>query len=330
MIDANADAAGGDEVRSAELAPAEIARFLRERLGGPISDVVRIPHGEWSRAFGFRYGDGDYVVRFSAVEADFQKDQLASSYASPRLPLPRLLAVGAAFDGFFAISQRAQGKFLDELDAAGMHRLLPALLDVLDGLREADISTTHGFGQWGVDGNAPHATWRAALLDIGHASSSVNRIHGARQRLASRPSAQAAFDAAAARLESLAAACPTDRYLIHSDLLNFNVLVAEERVSGVIDWGSSLYGDFLFDLAWLTFWQPWYPAWAGIDIRAAARRHYASIGLAVPHFEARMRCYETVIGLDNQLYSAFKGKWAQLETVAQRTLAISRSGTTEY
>ena len=37
-----------------------------------------------------------------------------------------------------------------------------------------------------------------------------------------------------------------------------------------------------------------------------------------------MRCYEIAIGLDNLVYSAFTGHWAQLETVAERTLAISR------
>ena len=37
---------------------------------------------------------------------------------------------------------------------------------------------------------------------------------------------------------------PQERHLIHSDLLNFNVLVADDLISAVIDWGSSLYGDF--------------------------------------------------------------------------------------
>jgi thiamine kinase-like enzyme len=41
-------------------------------------------------------------------------------------------------------------------------------------------------------------------------------------------------------------------HLVHSDLLHYNVLVAADRVTAVLDWGSSLYGDFLFDLAWLS------------------------------------------------------------------------------
>ena len=112
---------------------------------------------------------------------------------------------------------------------------------------------------------------------------------------------------------------------MHSDLLNYNVLVADGRVTAVLDWGSSLYGDFLFDLAWLTFWQPWYPAWRGIDFRRAARRHHAEIGLRVTDFEARMRCCELCIGLDGMAYQAFRSRWADLEATARRTLAVADS-----
>ena len=49
-----------------------------------------------------------------------------------------------------------------------------------------------------------------------------------------------------------------ERHLIHSDLLNYNVLVADGRISAVIDWGCAMYGDFLYDLAWFEFWAPWY------------------------------------------------------------------------
>ena len=43
----------------------------------------------------------------------------------------------------------------------------------------------------------------------------------------------------------------------------------------------------------------------------------------------RMRCRETVIGLDNQAYCVFKGesRWPQLEAVARRTLVLSEVAT---
>jgi hygromycin-B 4-O-kinase len=94
----------------------------------------------------------------------------------------------------------------------------------------------------------------------------------------------------------------------------------------VIDWGCSMYGDFLYDLAWFIFWAPWYPRWRNIDFQREAARHYESIGLAVPHFEERLRCYQLHIGLTGQAYSAFKLRWADLEATSRRTLEVARSG----
>ena len=117
-------------------------------------------------------------------------------------------------------------------------------------------------------------------------------------------------------------ACPNERYLVHSDLLNYNVLVSNDQISSVLDWGSSLYGDFLWDLAWFTFWQPWYRPWSGIDFPKTARQHYSAIGLEVPNFEERMRCYEIAIGLDGLAYQAFAGHWDNLAWTTQRLLSL--------
>jgi hygromycin-B 4-O-kinase len=131
------------------------------------------------------------------------------------------------------------------------------------------------------------------------------------------------FEDAYGRLQALADRVPETRHLIHSDLLHYNVLVEGERITGVLDWGCGMYGDFLYDLAWFCFWQPWYPAWQRIDFRAEATRHYAAIGLDVRDFEARLRCCQVHIGLAGQAYQAYAGNWADLQATARRTLDIA-------
>ncbi len=44
----------------------------------------------------------------------------------------------------------------------------------------------------------------------------------------------------------------------------------------------------------------------------------------MPHFEERLRDYQVHIGLAAQTYNAFKGRWAELEATARRTLAVAR------
>jgi hygromycin-B 4-O-kinase len=306
------------------LQPATVAAFVATKLGCAVDarSVQRIGHGEWSKAFYVRGPNGrELVVRFSARDEDFLKDQQAMRFASPHLPIPRLLEIGPAFDGYYAISERAYGEFIEHRDAAAMQRLLPSLFAMLDACRAVDLSATSGFGVWRGDATAPHATWRDALLSVAN-DVPTNRTYGWRSRLRHSAIGQRAFERAYQRLETLVGACPNQRYLVHSDLLYFNVLVQDDRISAVLDWGSSLYGDFLWDLAWFTFWQPWYQPWSAVDLRQAARQHYAALGLDVPNFHQRMQCYELAIGLDGLAYQAFAGHWDNLTWTAQRLLGL--------
>jgi hygromycin-B 4-O-kinase len=67
------------------------------------------------------------------------------------------------------------------------------------------------------------------------------------------------------RLQQLVGAFEVERSMIHSVLLKRNVLTAEGKISAIIDWGCAMYGDFLYDLAWFSYWSPWYSTMQGIN-----------------------------------------------------------------
>jgi hygromycin-B 4-O-kinase len=300
------------------------AAFLARLVGPDVSTVIPLAHGEWSRAYAFSHDARDYIIRFSALDEDFRKDRLAMRFASPALPIPAIVEIGETNDGYYAISERVPGGFLDDLDETGMCAMLPSLFAALDAMREADLAGTTGYGIWGAGGHAPHPTWRTALLDIAH-DRPGDRIHGWRERLDASPLGSDPFAEAYDRLRALSEHGPEERHLIHSDLLNFNVLVEDGRISGVIDWGCAMYGDFLYDLAWFAFWAPWYPAWRGIDFAAAARQHYADTGLTVPNFAQRLACCQIHIGLAGMAYQAFTERRELLADTTARTLEVART-----
>jgi hygromycin-B 4-O-kinase len=302
--------------------PVRVEAFLATQFGSDGGDVVPLGSGVWSKAFAFRRLGRDYVIRFGALQEDFGKDRLAARYASPALPIPRVVEMGEGFGGYYAISERLFGGYLDDVDGTQMRALLPSLFAALDMARLADLSGTTGYGAWDAGGTAPYPNWRAALLDVAH-DRPADRIHGWRERLTASPVGMGPFEEAYQHLLALADCAPVERHLIHSDLLHYNVLVKADRVTGVLDWGCAMYGDFLYDLAWLCFWRPWYPAWQRIDFQAEAMRHYTAIGLDVSHFEERLCCCQIHIGLAGQAYMAYAGNWTDLQDTAQHTLDVA-------
>jgi hypothetical protein len=84
----------------------------------------------------------DYVIRVGVHQEDFAKDRLAARYTCPALPIPRVVELGEAFGGYYAIAERVYGGYLDDVDEAQMRALLPALFAALDTARRTLVVAT--------------------------------------------------------------------------------------------------------------------------------------------------------------------------------------------
>jgi hygromycin-B 4-O-kinase len=194
---------------------------------------------------------------------------------------------------------------------------VPSLLRTLDALRNADVSATTGYGAWDREGTAPHATWEdylAAVIDDRPGS----RTSGWKRRLIDTPGGDEAFMRGYDQMLDLAGAFPGQRNLVHNDLLNRNALAAGGRVTSVFDWGCSIYGDFVYELATVVFWSPWYGQIERSDMKSRAVDHYGDMGLDVPNFEERLRCCAVHIGLVHIAYNAFLGDLETLRLTERR------------
>ena len=197
-----------------------------------------------------------------------------------------------------------------------MRAVLPELLRTLDAVREASTDGTHGYGLWHGDGNGDRETWRRTLVPEDGAA----RM---RASLVGSPVGVSAFDAGVARIRELADACPEARHLVHNDLLYRNVFSGPGGIV-LLDWGASIFGDFLYDMALLTIWWPFYASrWRGINVRAEIERHYADIGLQIPHFAERLRCYELDIATSHIASQGASGQWDLAAWTARRTADLA-------
>jgi hygromycin-B 4-O-kinase len=303
-----------DETEGVNISQAQA--FLAGYLDAEPSEVALIGEGAWSRCFGFRRANEELAIRFGNYVDDFRKDQLAAAYATPDLPIPEVLDVGQAFDGYYAISRRAHGVPLESLSSTQWLAIVPSVVSALEAMRTTDLSSTSGFGGWGAEGQASCASWSDHLLAVGE-DTPERRTHGWRKRLSTSPAGDAAFIWGFDLLKRVASdAIP--RCLVHCDLINRNVLVGDEWISAVFDWGCSLYGDHLYDLAWFEFWAPWHPKLNIHRLRSELERRWLDVGYAPADKAARlMTCY-LHIGLDHLAYNAYLGDWSTLAATAER------------
>ncbi|HKJ25601.1 MAG TPA: phosphotransferase [Myxococcota bacterium] len=295
----------------------EARRFLASHLGREVGPVAPVGEGAWSRCFGFIDGGRELVVRFGRFGHDFAKDRRAARFRDDALPIPEVLEVGEALGMHFAISTRVRGEPIERLAPDRFAAALPSLWAALDALRRADLSGSPGWGPWDASGHGRAASWREHLLAVVD-DPPGSRTHGWRRRLRDSPDAHTLLDAGHARLAELVVDLPVTRHLVHADLINRNVLVSGDRIRGVFDWGCSLYGDFLYDLAWLEFWSPWHEGIAAARVRAAAERHFTELGLEVPRLGRRWLACAIHIGLEHLAYNAHTGDRRALEAVAAR------------
>jgi hygromycin-B 4-O-kinase len=299
--------------------------FLRQ-VGINASEVERIGAGAWSQCFAFQEGNEELVIRFGRHVDDFQKDQFAFRYNHPDLPVPNVIAIGEAFDGYYAISTRVHGVPLENLSTPEWRAVVPSLVAAFEALRLAKISDTSGFGSWGSDGNATKASWAEQLLAVKN-DTPQQRTHGWLEKLSTHSEGEKVFWWGVDSLETILAdtlvSTSLPRCLVHCDLMNRNVFVSENKISGVFDWGCALYGDHLYDLAWFEFWAPWHPE---LDVKffsAELEKRWAEVGYVVEDKDSRLLACYLHIGLDHLAYNAHLEDWATLTATAERMKTLA-------
>jgi aminoglycoside phosphotransferase (APT) family kinase protein len=300
----------------------DVKAFLDDHFGESVDNVELLGAGDWSRAFSFDHEGRALVARFGKYREDFEMDRLAMAFGRPGLPVPRVLDIGHAFEESFAISERHVGRFLDSIGVDETDELAPGVLRLLDALREIPVDQ-NASAQW--PGDDPHLSWHdwltTSVVDDGN-----ERVGGWRKELSKAPEIEALYTRSVQEMLALVGDVPATLHVVHRDLLNRNVLVDDGcEVTAVYDWGCSVFGDYLFDVAWFTFWAPWMKGVGQLDMAELVRSHHRDTGVDVTNFDVRLRCYELQIGAEHLAYQTVMNDPEERVKVAQRLNEVLES-----
>jgi Phosphotransferase enzyme family len=301
--------------------------FLAGKYGA-VDELRALGGGAWSAAFSFSHAGHALVVRFGPSKDWFEADRSAVSFSSPELPVPRVLDVGEAFDGGYAVSVRHYGTYLedvrpDQSEVAGP--MLASLLGAFFKVPKNPDLPVRWHGQPSRNGQS----WSAWLCDR-LTDDPAQPVHGWRAALSARGDLDRLFLAGEARLRELVDACPERRDLVHGDLLHANVLVTEDarRPNAVFSWKNSVRGDFLYDTAWCTFCTIWSPGIAALDLWQLIHQEPAIKADPTALVDAPLRhhCYELAIGLGALAWNTWTAAADTLQQAADQLAGILERG----
>ena len=294
-----------------------IEEFLATLHSSPVEDLEPLSGGFWSNAYGYRTDGRELVLRLSDMGEGFEMDRVAERFRRPGLPIPVVDQIGRWGRLHYAISHRAHGRFLESIASEDADAAAGAITSLLGALRAVPAEPDAPI-EW-FERNLPGAPSWAVWLRAGLQERPSARVSGWRARLAADPRLDNVYRRSVDRVEDLVDVCPERRDLLHGDLLHGNVLVDDQAdtVTAVFSWKTSVRGDFLFDLAWLSFWSAWHHGIAALDPWRRCRIH-GSGDADWDHAAERHHCYEIRIGATHLGWYAWVDDQANLLKTAER------------
>jgi hygromycin-B 4-O-kinase len=270
-------------------------------------DFQSIEDGDLSQAYFFTTKTGDKVLRINSTDEGFLKDKYAANHFSSNLPIPVIEEVGQlAEDMYFAISERSPGKTLDKFSKDEISKLMPEIMAMADKLHSTPPAGK-GYGWWRLDASGKSGSWHDALdaMQQGEDDSKLADIAYFDHKL---------YASLRAEILTYYQYCPDERQLVHGDFGFNNTLSDGIIITGLIDWHGSMYGDPLWDVAWLDFWGDWQ------GYATAFRQHYEDQGHLSANFDERLICYKLIVGANSLAFFA-KSEQPEKYAYAKKLLA---------
>jgi hygromycin-B 4-O-kinase len=292
----------------------KVEAFLKSIFSQEISNLSFIKGGELSQAFSFCAGDDDLVIRVNNDLLPYKKDAYCyMHFKTDHIPIPEITKTGELEGGYYyAISRKAKGKMLIDISSEAYREVFPELIAVLDMIHATDISGTSGYGKWEADGSFETKTWKEYVLAVkDYVIAKDNRPSLFETSFLEKELWEKLY----AQIGTLLEYCPEERYLVHGDYGSDNVMTSDGKITGVLDWAGAKYGDFLFDAAWLNFWNP------ERNPMDFFEKHYKGKEQA-QNFAERMKCYQLRIALSSLSFYAWSDQLEKYHKTVKRALEI--------
>ncbi len=279
----------------ANYSDAQIEHVIQNHYPGA-GEILILSGGLVSQTFSFTYEGKKMIFQIGGKKEAYEKERYVGETYKGRLPVRVMRGVFVNADGrAYCFSDFIGGRKLFDLNPQEQIDVVPSVLDFMDRLSVVDIPNNAGCGRFDASGRARFSSWQAFISAVGN-----EELYAWRQHMPT-PIDLHAVDSAVDMLRTNADCLRLERAcLLHGDIGSYNLLADGVQISGAIDWGLALYGDPLYDMANVLFWnedklQP---------LVAAIKNRFA----ADDHSKTKLQCYMIRIGLEEIYNTAVLGE----------------------
>jgi len=215
------------------------------------AQITELPGGLLhSQIYVFEADGLRYVFKTGTRKEEHRKEQWVSNRYHEVLPLRQVVQIyGQEDQSSYAIYRFIEGDMLVDLESQELIDTIPSVLDTLSILRSIKVNEGEGYGRFDEYGNAPYPSWLdyvEAIYNDQIYNWSEAEQKGLDLELVEDAIKQLKHGAGSIKLKS--------RCLVHGDLGSYSIIAKQHRVTGLIDWKLAMYGDHLYDIANLMFW----------------------------------------------------------------------------
>ena len=282
----------------------EVENFLKKDFGVNIKNIEILKGGEISQAFSFDNESESYVIKIRNVKKRFRKfnpfvkEKTISEILStrnPLIPIPENVVYGTFKETkkekfIYSIVKKVKGDFVHLFPQEKFNSVDCNLIDLLYLIHTTDIADTRGFGNWEEWKNARYKSMQEHILE----GLEREKIY-TNERFSTGIFEIELYNEGSDKIRELLKFCSSYRFLVHADYGYDNVLAdSEGNITAVFDWEHSIFGDFVYDIAWLDFWgfreedtysKLYYEKYKGSDL------------LDFENYEERLLCYKIYVGM---------------------------------
>ncbi|QHW29792.1 phosphotransferase [Paenibacillus rhizovicinus] len=227
----------------------EIHAMIRSQFP-EAADLKELTGGLASQTFSFDVKGQRCVFKTGTRMEVHEKEQWVYNKYHQLLPLRRMIGNSETSQQQpYAVFEYIEGVKVFDLSSKELFDVMASILELLATLQSVDVSDVDGYGRFDETGKASYLTWNDFIEAIDNES-----IYDW-SRLDLKKIDAEVIDAAIHKLKQGAPHIKiSKKQLIHGDLGSFNLIADRGRITGLIDWSLSMYGDHLYDIANFMFW----------------------------------------------------------------------------